>query len=96
MTTALDGTDRRPRWRKKRWRAGVAAWLAFPVVYPLSAGPADYGVMRGWLPAGPVRAAYAPVWAVARLHPRAADAMNSYCFWWSWQALDIPTYPSPY
>ena len=33
-------TDRRPRWRKKRWWAAGLLWLA--VAYPLSHGPVVY------------------------------------------------------
>lgn len=39
----------RPWWKKRRWRLALAFWLAVPVFYLLSAGPAAYCLGRGWI-----------------------------------------------
>ena len=62
-------TDRRPRWRKKRWRFAFAAWLlSLPALYLAYTGPVRYCRARNWIsweaedrlsrplrPLGPVR-----------------------------------------
>jgi hypothetical protein len=39
----------RPWWRRKRWAAAAAFWLALPIVYPVTALPFSYLNGRGWL-----------------------------------------------
>jgi hypothetical protein len=42
-------TDGRPWWKRKRWWAAGALWLALPTAYLLSAGPIAYCHGRGRL-----------------------------------------------
>ena len=58
----------RPWWRKKRWAAALAVWMA--LAYPLSVGPFDYAANRRWLPPA-LEAAGDPLYAPYRwaLHP---------------------------
>lgn len=68
-------TPKRP-WRKKWWQAAaLTLWLV--AAYPLSAGPAVYAVMRGWLPGQTFQAVYGPVWRCRRLRP-----VDHYLCWW--------------
>ena len=60
----------RPRWKKKRWAAALAAWLI--IAYPLSLWPIAYAVGRGWLTTAGPNAVYAPLLLAAdalRPHP---------------------------
>ena len=64
-------------WQKRRWRGALAAWLALPIVYVLSIGPACYCRNRGWCGAeiwGP----YAPLSAASGLHPALAAGYSAY------------------
>src|SRR5690606_14751489 len=55
---------RNPWWKRKRWIAALALWLALPVLYPFSAGPAEYAVQRGWVYRSVVGPYYRPLrWA---------------------------------
>lgn len=38
-----------PWWRKRRWQAGILAWLLLPALHVLSMGPVDYAWVRGWV-----------------------------------------------
>ena len=42
-------TDRRPRWRKKRWGIFAAVWCLWPPLYLLSAGPFAYYSQRNFV-----------------------------------------------
>lgn len=72
-----DSTARLPWWKKKRWGAALALWLA--VAYPLSLGPIAYMVGRGWLPVAQIQGVYAPLLVAAdyfRPHPGIGLAPN--------------------
>ena len=56
-------TTHRPFWKRKRLIAAAVLWLVG--VYPLSAGPAIYGVGRQWLSLSLWRAVYGPVNSIA-------------------------------
>ena len=78
MTPAPGETDRRPRWRKKRWRAAAALWLV--AAYPLSFVPACWVLMRirpashptGWQA---IRRFHAPTGVALASSPRAVQAV---------------------
>lgn len=49
-------------WRRaRRWRWVAAVWLASPVLYVLSVGPAAYAVGRDWAKAEDVDPLYRPL-----------------------------------
>lgn len=54
-------TRQRPFWKRKRWIAAAALWLALPAAYPLSLGPAAYVCGRGWLSREAVTEIYGPL-----------------------------------
>lgn len=54
-------SPRRSPWKKKRWIAALALWIALPVLYALSDGPACYCVARGWLTEDAYAAVYGPI-----------------------------------
>lgn len=75
-----DASPKRRWWRKKRWAAALALWLALPILYPLSAGPAFYAVVRGWTDRTTFNAAYRPVHLL--LPESVAPAYADYLIWW--------------
>ena len=72
---------RRPWWKRKRSIAAAVLWLALPILYPLSLGPAAYAVNRGWLPAEPCIAFYHPLWLVASRVPQIGIPLEDYFQW---------------
>lgn len=71
----------RPWWKKRRWAAATALWLA--VTYPLSFGPIGYCHVRGWLPV-PVSAlqtVYAPLIPLLPANPE-DSIWGRYAHWW--------------
>lgn len=61
----MDVPPRKPWWKRKRWIAAIALWLALPVLYPFSVGPAEYAVQRGWVYSSVVAPYYRPLrWAM--------------------------------
>jgi hypothetical protein len=73
---------KRPWYRKKRWQAVAAVWLALPPLYALSWGPAYYSAARGWWQWSP--AVYRPVHFLkyeCRI-PGISDALWSYDAYW--------------
>src|SRR3712207_5113372 len=55
-----EATPKRPWWRRRRWRAIAALWLALPILYVFSRGPVTYAIRRGWLPEEVVKV-YRPI-----------------------------------
>ena len=72
-------TDRRPRWRKTRWRAAGLFWLL--ASYWASIGPLVYGVRRGWVPVDVYAKAHYPVYTALDLTPF-AGLHADYVLWW--------------
>ena len=68
---------RRPWWKKKRWAAALALWLA--VAYPVSEGPYEYARVRRWI--SDTTAAYQPLDPVERWVP------GLWTFRWQWEAF---------
>ena len=53
MSDVTSGPEpKRPWWRKRRWRIGVAVWLAWPIFYSLAGGPLAYCEARSWIDSG--------------------------------------------
>ena len=64
--TGTPETDRRPRWRKKRWIAAGLLWLT--AAYPLSDPPVCYLQGRGLVSSADgslAEAVYVPLWWAA-------------------------------
>ena len=81
-------TGRRPHWRKKRWWAAVAFWLALPIAYPASGGPSAYIAARDWLPLEWHNAWVAPADGIIRLGGLPARrAAGRYAEWWFQRGL---------
>ena len=85
----MDEPRIRPRWKKKRWVAAGALWLA---AVPFGAGPVWYGYQRdGWLPDTVRVAAWdyygSPIWKAIKLTP-VSGAFSRYMRWWYWRAID--------
>lgn len=79
-----DKNSMRPRWRKKRWRIAVAAWLLLPVLADLSHGPAMYCYRRGWVSGDFGHWVYYPI---ARFWWHMPDAIrmprHEFVWWWN-------------
>jgi hypothetical protein len=66
---------KRTWYRRKRTWAAIALWLV--IAYPLSVGPAFYGMGRGWLPIKQTSALYGPSYF-------AASALGYEIAWMRW------------
>ena len=84
----MTAPTRRPRWKKRRCRLAVAAWLLLPILYVASEGPGLYLAMRGWLPTPAYRAAMTPLASIEPWLPEAVNELRSrWAYWWL-QRLD--------
>ena len=83
-----DHTDRRPRWRRKRWCA--AGLLLALVAYPASEGPARYAAYRtsrrGWFPFRVYDGAYSPLYGPTG-RPYLGQPFWDYILWWHAAAM---------
>ena len=77
-----DRTDRRPRWRKKRWWV-AAVVLLLAVGYPATAGPAAYACARGWPLSLPLLRLYKPLWPATVGDGPLSRAYKAYSIWWA-------------
>ena len=80
----------RPWWRKRRWQAVAALWLATPAVYVAASGPVLYAETVGWAPGDTYLVTYRPLYRFIRavdggsvLH----DAVRDYTMRWADIAL---------
>lgn len=71
---SMNEKRRRHLWRRKRYIIAAAMWLL--LAYPLSMGPAEYAMIRGWTPPG-FQAFYVPVRCLP--HSR---WLSRYSLWW--------------
>ena len=68
------------RKRVRRLLSGLAIATALVAAYPASAGPAWFGVGRGWLSRATVEAAYRPIWKMTR-GTAFRSPYREYCEW---------------
>ena len=76
----MTAPPRRPWWKKKRTWAAVTLWLV--VAYPLSAGPAQLAVARGWVSVREYLAFYAPLGPAVRATDAGNRWFTAYGEWW--------------
>lgn len=82
-----DEKPQTPWWRKKRWWAVFAFWLALPPLYVLSSGPALYGSYAGWWPPRTVGFVYAPLTRAASGEDAFARWYNAYLVRWAFRGI---------
>lgn len=71
-------TVRRPSWKRKRWIAAIVLLLL--LAYPATLGPANYALVRRWLPPGPFFKVYQPLMSMM---DEEHGLLRRYATWWA-------------